>query len=102
TNPLADQPGCRALKLIALEQREVIAWGKDALAALIASGETEQASAAKESASWATHLAVYLAAARGIDGTLAETRAQLPAKRAATPFAPQVMPRRDARFTGLF
>ncbi len=97
TNPLADQPSCRELKLILVEEREAIAWGKQALAALTATKPAKQARAA-----WAAHLGAYLAAASGIDGALPERKRALPAARAAEPFRPDVMPRRDARFRGLF
>jgi hypothetical protein len=97
TNPLADQPSCRELKLILVEEEEAIAWGREALAALTSSAETR-----KQSEDFAVHLHAYLAAARGIDGTLPEPEHELPPPRAAEPFRPDVMPRRDERFNGLF
>jgi hypothetical protein len=97
TNPLCDQPSCRALKLILLEQREALAWGEGALEAL-----TETPHAASLPESWVAHLRAYLAAAGGIDGTLPASSAPLPPPRAAAAFMPDVMPRRDARFHGLY
>jgi hypothetical protein len=95
TNPLADHPSCRLLKLIALEEREAIAWGRAAWAA-----STDGARA--ESEAWAAHLQAYLAASGGIDGTRSIPLRKLPARRATQSFEPEITPRRDARFRGLF
>lgn len=97
TNPLADQPSCRELKLILIEEEEAIAWGREALAALTSSVETR-----RQSEDWALHLHAYLGAARGIDGTLPEPEHELPPPRAAEPFCPEILPQRDERFSGLF
>jgi hypothetical protein len=97
TNPLADQPSCRLLKLICVEEREAIEWGRAALAAVTASPEARAASAA-----WQKHLSAFLAAAGGVDGTEKVSEQKLPAARAANKFEPDITPRRDARFTGLF
>lgn len=97
TNPLADQPTCRLLKLLCLEESEAIAWGRAALAAPSSSSGGARA----RSEAWAAHLDSFLAAAGGVDGTR-PIPAKLPARRATRAFRPDVLPRRDARFTGLF
>lgn len=106
TNPLADQPSCRALKLICMEEREAIAWGRTALEAV-----TEQPAAGRQSDAWTGHLRAYLAAAGGLDGTAPRAAAKLPAARsfgrrpqdkAKKRFVPGVLPQRDARFRGLY
>jgi hypothetical protein len=97
TNPLADQPSCRALKLIAIEEREAIEWGRAALEAV-----TTETAARERGAAWGAHLCVYLAAAGGIDGTQAPAEQKLPRPRAAKKFTPEVLPQRDARFAGLY
>jgi hypothetical protein len=97
TNPLADHPTCRALKLIASEESAAIAWGHDALDAL-----TSDAAAARAGQDFAGHLRAYLAAAGGIDGTQPPSQEKLPAPRATAAFEIDVTPRRDSRFHGLF
>jgi hypothetical protein len=97
TNPLADQPSCRLLKLVCLEEREAIEWGRAALAAVTASPEARAASEA-----WQKHLGVFLATAGGVDGTEKVPEHKLLTARAAKKFEPNITPRRDARFTGLF
>jgi hypothetical protein len=97
TNPLADQPSCRALKLIAIEEREAIEWGRAALEAL-----TAEPAARERSSAWAAHLRAYFAGAGGIDGTQAAVGAKLPRPRATKKSTPQILPQRDARFTGLY
>ena len=98
TNPLADHPTCRLLKLICIEEREAIAWGRAALDAIAPVGHSD---ARARSEGWAAHLASYLAAAGGVDGTQ-PAPAKLPPRRATQPFEPDVLPRRDARFRGLY
>jgi hypothetical protein len=97
TNPLADQPSCRLLKLICVEEREAIEWGRAAVAAVTASPEAQTPSEA-----WQKHLAAFLIAAGGVDGTEAASQPKLPSRRAAEKFEPDITPRRDARFSGLF
>jgi len=97
TNPLADQPTCRLLKRILVEEREAIAWGEQALRVLQKSSK-----ASELSEHWAAHLRAYLAAASGIEGVAEPQCASLPPRRAEQPFVPEVLPRRDPRFRGLF
>lgn len=97
TNPLADQPSCRLLKLICFEEREVLAWGRAALAA-----QAVEPGARARSEAWAAHLRAFVDAAGGLDGTQRATERKLPAPRATRPFATDITPRRDSRFTGLY
>ncbi|MBI3404921.1 MAG: hypothetical protein HY046_05640 [Acidobacteria bacterium] len=97
TNPLADQPTCRILRLISFEQRESIEWGMGALEALL-SDDVVRTQCQK----WAAHVRGYLTAAGGVDGTELIVNEKLPASRATKRFVPQVLPKRDSRFGGLF
>lgn len=97
TNPLADHPSCRLLKLICVEERETLQWGRSALAAV-----TGEPAALERSQRWAAHLRSYLAAAGGVDGTLPIPSTKPPAPRVTEPFLPDITPRRDPRFRGLF
>ncbi len=97
TNPLADHPSCRLLKRIVQEEREALEWGRAALAAVC-----DDANARQQSRAWAGHLGAYLAAAGGVDGALPPPSAKLPVPRATRKFVPDIVPRRDARFRGLF
>ncbi|OCT15216.1 hypothetical protein A8709_14030 [Paenibacillus pectinilyticus] len=96
TNPLVDQPTCRALKLILVEEEEMISWGEAAIEALIRTEEDQQAALA-----WQKHLESFLYAAGGISGDLAKpTEWQLAVPRSdGQPFEMKVEPRRDARFS---
>jgi hypothetical protein len=100
SNPLADHPTCRHLRLLVVEEQDMIAWGEAALAAL-----TVDASAAEHAACWRDHLHAYLCAARGIwgddaagDGVLPT----LPPPRATVPFVVDLVPRRDERFSDVY
>jgi len=97
TNPLADHPSCRVLRLMLIEEKEAIEWGRAALAVLV-----ETSASKEQSEAWMAHVRAYLAAAGGIDGQGAHASAPLPPSRAATPFRPDVLPKRDARFSGLY
>ena len=89
-NPLADQPTLRLLRFLLVEEREQVAWGESALAAL--GGVDEE---------WERHLSAYLHAAGGAGGNN-ERVSELPPARADDPFEPVRVPRRDARFTRLW
>ncbi|HEX7962070.1 MAG TPA: hypothetical protein VF493_19280, partial [Terriglobales bacterium] len=95
TNPLADQPSCRALTLIRLEESETMAWGKAALTAI-------NDNCLYGAEQFAQHLNAYLAYAGGIDGTARKLEEELPASRATKRFVPNLEPRRDERFHGLY
>ena len=96
-NPLADQPTCRILKIIRMEETETLAWGRAAAQAL------HNSAAASPTHAYGARLRAYLAAAGGIDGTHPRPSPDsLPPPRAAHPFIPSLTPRRDARFHGLY
>lgn len=99
TNPLIDRPTCRVLRLIVQEEEEMIAWGEQAVAAL-----AQTPTAAENARAWESHLRAYLAAAGGVSGDLPLPAAQpLPQPRwDGKPYAMEVMPQRDARFTNSF
>ena len=89
SHPIADQPTRRLLRFVIEEKKEQIAWGKEALAALVPSSESI--------AAWETRLRACLAAAGGASGT--EPRVEVgPALPRANHFPPSQIPRRDARF----
>ncbi len=96
SNPVADHPTRRLLRLALSELDEQLAWGAAALATLPA------ASSASLSA-WRAHLEAYLAAAGGVNGDASPTDAPpLPPSRAAEPVATQLIPRRDTRFPNVW
>jgi hypothetical protein len=97
SNPVADHPSCRALKIIRREQHEIVEWGRVALEAVLADDAARQKSAA-----WACHLQAYFAAAKGIDGTSTKVDTPLPQPRSAQPLPLDLTPQRDLRFHGLF
>ncbi len=89
-NPLADYPTLRLLRFLLLEEREQVAWGEAALAAL--GGADEE---------WARHLNAYLGAAGGAGGDRARA-GETPPPRAMEPLELVRLPRRDERFTRLW
>jgi hypothetical protein len=88
TNPLCDQPSCRLLGLVAVEDARTLEWGSDAIAG------------SSQAAEWAAHVADALAAAGGVSGL--DERRRPPAPRHRRPYRVDVEPRRDARFRHLF
>jgi hypothetical protein len=98
TNPLVDQPTCRMLEWIVLEEEKMLTWGRETLEAL-AEDETSQ----KTSSEWANHLRAYLSAAGGISGDEAPAAAaELPSRRSDRPFVLEKVPQRDERFKDLW
>jgi len=97
SHPVADQPTRRLFGFIMQEEREQIAWGREAADALAARAGVSLAEGPL--AAWRRHLEAYLSAAGGVFGeeTPAATAA-LPPPRAALPFEPVRVPRRDDRF----
>ena len=95
TNPLADHPTCRILKLMLGEEEEMIAWGEQAIAAL-----TQTDEAARAAQAWETHLRWFLRTAGGVAGDLRQPEDQAaPRPRSdGTPYEVDPVPRRDARF----
>lgn len=99
TNPLVDHATCRILRFMALEEEEMVTWGEQAIRALLAADPGAEAGAED----WRRHLEAYLAAAGGVHGDEKPPAGpELPKRRATEPFEPDVMPRRDGRFSGLF
>ncbi|HUQ98852.1 MAG TPA: hypothetical protein VM166_05305 [Gemmatimonadaceae bacterium] len=112
TNPLVDHPTRRFMRFALLEVTEAIEWGAAALDAM-----THDASAREGATSWQQHLELYLDSARGIAGdphialaegtdrrgvTIRTMEAPLPSPRASQAFVPDLEPRRDARFHGMY
>jgi len=94
THPLVDQPTRRFLRFIIQEEEEMIAWGRQALEALLVDDAARERSRA-----WEAHLRAYLAAAGAVGlEPPAATAAEPPAPRAVEPLQPDWTPRRDSRF----
>lgn len=98
-NVLLDHPTYRILRIMLQEEEEMIAWGEQALAALIQ--DTEGAQCAQH---WEEHLRAYLLHAGGLLGDLeAPASPMLPAARAdGERYKMNVIPQRDKRFTNSF
>jgi hypothetical protein len=90
---LADQPSHRVLSAIQHDYTAVAAWGARACAV---SDEHQT-----EGGRLADHVLLWLEAAGGIDGR-APVSAREPRRTAPARYVPDVTPRRDARFSGLF
>jgi hypothetical protein len=93
SNPVTDYPTTRIIGFMINEEEKMIAWGDQAIAALM---EAAPDSAAIEN--WKKHLLAYLQAAGGIRGDQAIPD-ELPASRVIKAFEPDFMPQRDERFT---
>jgi hypothetical protein len=89
---LADQPSHLLLRRILEDARPMAEWGDQALAAVTAAGNDGRA---------AEHITDWIEAAGGIDGR-ATRPAQPPRRTAAERYAIDVLPKRDARFSGLY
>jgi hypothetical protein len=94
SNPVIDYPTNRIIQFMAAEEEQMIAWGNQAIAALMESASESERAAVEV---WKAHVEVYLQAAGGVRGEQ-EAPAQLPATRVVKPFEPDFMPQRDARF----
>lgn len=92
-NPIFDFPTVRLMRQAVGEEKQMLEWGTQALAA-VAQTEEDQAVAA----AWSAHLRAYLAVAGGITGQ-EEVSADLtlPVPRAVDEFIAEVDPKRDAR-----
>jgi hypothetical protein len=95
TNPLVDHPTCRVLKLILVEEEEMIPWGEAAVQALIRSEEDQHAAM-----QWQKHLESFLLAAGGISGDFVkpEDRQSAVPRANGQRYEIAVEPRRDTRF----
>ncbi len=80
------------IKHILVDQNDIMAWGDEAVAAVVVTPEDEERAAV-----WRRHLEAYLQAAGGITGEL-EKPSELPATRADGAFEPDFFPQRDDRF----
>jgi hypothetical protein len=112
SNPLVDHPTRRVLRMALLELDEALAWSDAALIGLT----EDDAGAADRAREWQEHLEAYLAAAGGIAGPAPDQvgpahdqvgpapdqAPHAPAPRATRPFTPDLRPRRDPRFSGLY
>ena len=91
TNPIAGHPTVRLLRMVIPDEEEALAWGQEAIAALVRT--EEQRSAAEV---WREHLEAYLAAAGGVDGDVETAGIKVLAPRAERePFEITVDPVRD-------
>jgi len=88
-HPLADQPTRRLLRFIIQEKEEQLLWAGQAVAALCR--------ATPENSAWEAHLAAWLAAAGGVDGSGNRGEPSQPLRSGGI-FPPAQVPRRDARF----
>ncbi len=92
SQPLADQPSRLVLTRIADDNRPAAAWGDHALAAAREAGAD---------ARLAEHVSEWLDAAGGLDG-LGTRPARAPKRAAKDRYSADVLPKRDARFAGLY
>lgn len=95
-NPLVEHPTRRIARMILADDADAESWSAAALEALTG----DDPDAAARASSWAAHLERYLAGCGGIGGTGARPADAPPPRRATSPFAPDMTPRRDARFRG--
>ncbi|SFD54684.1 hypothetical protein SAMN05428981_101849 [Bacillus sp. OV194] len=94
SNPIADQPTCRLLKIILMEEEEMVSWGETAISAMIQN--KEQKEIAKK---WEKHLVAFLQLAGGILGNLTKEVTELPEPRAdGNEYEMDPEPKRDERF----
>lgn len=99
TNPLADHPTLRIMKLMRMEDQEMIEWGQAAIDAVIGDDHEKRA----EATAWEAHLRAFLDAAGGIRGEEpASEPVELPEARAAEPFQIDKIPARDHRFEDIY
>jgi len=100
-HPVADQPTRRLFGFMVQEERDQIAWGQEAFAALLAKAGRMPADGALQT--WRRHLESFLAAAGGVFGEdKVASDISLPAARASQPFEPIRVPRRDDRFPSVW
>ena len=99
TNPLSDHPTCRILKLILIEEEEMLSWGEKAVQALIRTDADKI-----RALSWEQHLQSILVAAGGISGDLSKPADWKPVNPRwnGAPFEMNPIPRRDDRFKDIF
>jgi hypothetical protein len=93
-NPVIDQPTCRMLKHILLDEEDTAAWGQQAASGVLEGADEAVLAAAQV---WSDHLSAYLGAAGAVMGD-EDQPAALPAPRRAGPYQPDFFPQRDERF----
>jgi hypothetical protein len=92
TNPLADHPSIRVLRFALLEVSEMLAYGGQAVAKLVAPDERATAG------DWLKLLNARLLAAGDLDGTREPVACALPLRYSSQPFIFDGVPKRDERF----
>ena len=99
SNPLIDYPTRRTLTFLLREEEEMLAWGDQALVALLSTQEATQAAQA-----WETHLSWFLFTAGGISGTLQMPENLVPStpRSDGSVYLMESIPQRDQRFTDPF
>ncbi|QGQ94404.1 hypothetical protein EHS13_05540 [Paenibacillus psychroresistens] len=99
TNPLVDHPTYRILKIIRMEQEEMLAWGKQAIVGLTPSSEIQL-----KTQKWADHLAVFLDNAGGISGEANKIILdnKVAPRNDGQPYEMQMEPKRDERFIDIY
>lgn len=94
SSPIADQPTCRALKIMIMEEEEILQWGTEAIHSIRSNIESKEMVE-----KWSNHVSAYLQAAGGILGDLNESGITLPKSRSnGTVYIMDATPQRDERF----
>jgi hypothetical protein len=97
TNPLADHPSVRLCRFAVLELDDMLAFGRQAIAAVV------EPQAQKNAEAWLKSLDEALAAAGELDGTQGSNGVAAPARRySARPYQYDRVPKRDRRFPDPF
>jgi hypothetical protein len=99
TNALVDHPTYRILKLILIEQEEMLIWGKQAIEALSAGTEKENNAKA-----WEAHLIAFLQNAGGITGEASKPThtVNLASRNDGLNYEMKMDPVRDDRFIDIY
>jgi hypothetical protein len=95
-HPLADYPTRRLVRFVLLEEEEQLAWGRDAITALLQQQNRRTDDPAL--VVWRAHLHAWLGAAGGVNGDALRPAVPLPVPRSET-VATTRIPQRDARFS---
>jgi hypothetical protein len=98
TNPIANQPTFRILKIILMEEQEIAVWGDQAYQSLTPSKEKQL-----EAEAWKNHIQYMLHAAGGITQDLQPLKKPSGTKRSnEKKYEMDAIPRRDHRFKDSF
>lgn len=99
TNPIADHPSWRLIRLMLKEEEEAVEWGLQAIQAVTSSNQQDE----QRSHQWANHLLAYLRFAGGIHGDDSVDNTELPVQRSdGQPYEMDTEPKRDVRFRDNF